>query len=183
MSMTTETIKVKGYEFKIFNRKLSSHRRAVQIQNDIQQNLKKVGVQEDDIEIELQKLVIRTAAASIEWWQDGYRLFYTYNQAGSFISNLHIISKLIEAEVTAVLNKEKGMDEFLRGFSEDKDIKKQRKDARILLDVPEDCTDLSIINRKYKILAMKHHPDRPQGDHEIFKKINNAHKILKRELE
>ena len=60
MSMTTETIKVKGYEFKIFNRKLSSHRRAVQIQNDIQQNLKKVGWMDSILVIEMLPLKEKT---------------------------------------------------------------------------------------------------------------------------
>ena len=179
----TDTIRVKGYEFKRFNTKLSSYRRAVQIQNSIIKLFRRIGVPDEDIEIPLQKLVIRTAEASIEWWQDGYRLFYKYGQAGSFISNLYVILKLLEAQILEVESGELSLDDFLNGFSEDKDVSLQRKNARILLGVEEDCMDFALISRKYKVLAMKHHPDRPDGSVEMFKKINNAHKMLKRELE
>ncbi|MAG61136.1 hypothetical protein CL619_05085 [archaeon] len=75
------------------------------------------------------------------------------------------------------------MDQFLNEFSEEDDIEEQRKKARALLGVNEKCVDLEEINKAYKKLAMHHHPDRPEGSHEKFKAINNAHKILKRELQ
>jgi len=34
------------------------------------------------------------------------------------------------------------------------------------------------IKRAYRKLAMKHHPDKPGGDPEIFKKVNQAHETL-----
>ena len=43
--------------------------------------------------------------------------------------------------------------------------------------------DTTEIDKKYKVLAMKYHPDMPDGNLEKFKAINNAHKMLKRELE
>jgi hypothetical protein len=178
-----ELVKVKGHKFKAFNRKLSSYRKAIQIQNDIIQNLRSIGVTDvDDIEIEIPRLVIRTTPASIEWWQDGYRLYYSFQLAGSYISNLHVISKVIEAEIELVKSNQKTMTEFFKEFSEDEDIEEQRKKARELLGVNEKCIDLDEINKAYKVLAMKHHPDRPEGNHESFKAINNAHKMLKREL-
>ncbi len=183
VNIENDMIKVKGYEFKRFNTKLSSYRRAVQIQNSIIKLFRKIGVPDEDIEIPLQKLVIRTAEASIEWWQEGYRLFYKYNLAGSFISNLHVIFKLLELQIAEVEKGDLTLDDFLRGFSEDDDVSEQRLAARKLLGVDEDCMDFTLISKKYKVLAMKYHPDRPDGSLEMFKKINNAHKMLKRELE
>ena len=51
------------------------------------------------------------------------------------------------------------------------------------LEVDKETLDLNLINEQYKSLAKEHHPDMPNGDMEKFKQINNAHKILKRELE
>ena len=39
------------------------------------------------------------------------------------------------------------------------------------------------INQKYKVLAKKCHPDMPDGNIEIFQKLNKAHKLLRRELQ
>ena len=66
-------------------------------------------------------------------------------------------------------------------FNEDQDIEKQRVEAREILGVEKDCLDLEVINAKYKNLAKNHHPD-AGGDQEMFKKINRAHKMLKKEL-
>ena len=57
-----------------------------------------------------------------------------------------------------------------------------RKEAREILGVEENVLDMAHIDKKYKTLAKKYHPDMPDGDLEMFKKINNAHKLLKREL-
>ena len=176
-------MKVKGYEIKEFNMKLASHRKAIQIHNDIIKTLAKIGVPDNDIELEIPRLVILKKEAAVEWWHQGYYLYFSYSQAERFIANLHIISKVLEAGVAEVLNGTKTLNEFCREFSEDDDIGKQRTQARVTLGVASDCKDLGTINRAYKLLAMKHHPDRPEGNHEDFKKINTAHKILKRELE
>ena len=58
----------------------------------------------------------------------------------------------------------------------------ERKDARKLLGIDSDSLDLELVDKKYKELAKKVHPDTPTGDTEQFKMINRAHKILKREL-
>lgn len=59
----------------------------------------------------------------------------------------------------------------------------KRKEARKTLDVEEDCMDLAAIDVQYKRLAKNTHPDMLTGSTEAFKSLNNAHKILKRELE
>ena len=79
-------------------------------------------------------------------------------------------------------NKQKTVEEFIREFSEDEDVEKQRKEARETLGLEHDVVDLKIIDNVYKELAKKHHPDKG-GDDSEFKAINKAHKILKRELQ
>jgi len=51
-----------------------------------------------------------------------------------------------------------------------------------VLGVPHDTIDLDVINKRYKHLAKEHHPDMSTGNADKFKAINNAHKILNREL-
>ena len=96
---------------------------------------------------------------------------------------LQIPPRLSPNEVSALLNKQKTVDEFIHEFSEDTDIAKQRKEARELLGVDANSTDMALIDKKYKELAKELHPDKPNGDTEKFKAVNRAHKILKRELE
>jgi len=51
---------------------------------------------------------------------------------------------------------------------------------RNVLDVKIDAS-IDDINKAYKELAKKYHPDRPGGDTKKFQEINEAHKILIRE--
>src|SRR3989338_2468604 len=88
----------------------------------------------------------------------------------------------IELEITALLEERITLSEFISEFSEDKDIAKKRKEARVVLGLNNDVNDLKVIDKAYKDLAKKHHPDTENGDAETFKEINHAHKILKREL-
>ncbi|HLC91196.1 MAG TPA: J domain-containing protein [Candidatus Nanoarchaeia archaeon] len=177
-----DIISVKGYEFKAFNLKESSFRRVVQFRNDIINALSKLGLTEDDIDVPLETVAIKKAPASATWYMDGFRMYYDYKSANRFIENLYIITKVIELEVAAVISGEKTIQEFIQDFSEEKDIKEQRKEARKVLGVNEDSLDLEQINSKYKLLAKRYHPDMPEGSTEKFKLINNAHKMLKREL-
>ena len=89
--------------------------------------------------------------------------------------------KVIEAEMQLLVSSEKRFDEFCREFMEEKNIDKIRAEAREILGVPTDCLDFELIHTNFKKLAKEHHPDMG-GDLEMFKKINNAHKVLKREL-
>jgi len=177
-----DIISVKGYEFKAFNLRDSSSRRAIQFRNNILNALSKLGLSEDDVDVPLETVAIKKAPASATWYLDGFRLYYDYKSASRFIENLYIITKVIELEVAAVISGEKTIQEFIHDFSEEKDIKEQRKKARKVLGVDEDSLDLELINSKYKLLAKKYHPDMSEGSTEKFKLINNAHKMLKREL-
>ena len=57
-----------------------------------------------------------------------------------------------------------------------------RAKARETLGIEKDALDMEAINKKYKEMARQAHPDMEGGCVEKFKEINNAHKILKREL-
>jgi hypothetical protein len=176
-----DTISVRGHEFKAFNIRDSSSRRALQYKNNIIFALRKLGVDEDDIDIPLETIVIKRSCASAAWYYNGRNMFFDYKSAGKFIENLYIISKVIEMEVAQVRDGSQSSDKFTFKFSEEDDIQEKRMAARHTLGVNEE-SDLEVINSKFKALAKEYHPDMPNGSTEKFKLINNAHKILKQEL-
>ena len=175
------TINIKMHEFEAFNPKGYSARKAIQFKNNIISSLKKVGVREDDVDVPLETVVIKKVQASASWYQEGHYLHFSYKKS-NFIENLYIVSKVIDLETNALLEHKKTKTEFIAEFTEDKDIETQRKEARKLLGVDENCLDMDEINKKYKELAKEHHPDKG-GDVERFQAINRAHKMLKREIE
>ena len=176
------TITVKGNEFQMLVIRDSFQRRAVQFKNNIIATLRKIDLTEDDIDIEIEAVAIKRAPASASWYFNGHYLHYSY-QASRFIDNLYIVSRVIELSVDALLQGKITVDDFVREFAEDKDVTQQRIEARELLGVPPNSTDMKLIDKNYKELAKKYHPDTSQGDTEKFKAINRAHKMLKRELE
>ena len=176
-------LKIKGHEFNSVIASDSFQRRSVQYRNKIIDTLRKIGLTEDDVDVPVEAAAMKKAPASATWYFEGYHLHYSYQASGKFVDNLYVVFKIIELEVNALLNEERTINEFISEFSEDKDVKKQRKEAREALGVSHDTTDLGIIDKKYKELAKQHHPDMPDGDINKFKAINRAHKILKRELE
>lgn len=175
-------VKTKGYEFESFNVKGSSSRKAIQLRNNIFASLKRLDISEDDVEIELETVVIKKAKAAATWYLDGQRLYFSYSGL-TFIENLYIVSKVIEFEVQALLDKKKTVQDFITDFSEDKDIEEKRKEARKTLGLSEDTLDWDEIDKRYKLLAKEHHPDKEGGSTDKFKEINHAHKLLKRELQ
>ena len=176
-------LKIKGHEFNVVIAKDSFYRRAEQYKNKIIDILRKIGLTEDDVDVQVEPAAMKKAPASATWYFEGYHLHYSYQAADKFVDNLYVVLKVIELEVNSLLNEERTVKEFIGEFSEDKDIKKQREAARETLGVSSDTIDLEIIDKKYKDLAKQHHPDMLGGNIEKFKAINRAHKILKRELE
>ena len=158
-------------------------RRAVQFKNNILESLRKIGLTEDDIEVPLEVFALKKAPASASWYIDGHHLYYSYNLSLKFVENLYVVSKVIELEVEALLQEKITVEEFIAKFSEDHDIESKRKQAREVLGLDPHIMDLELINKTYRDLAKEHHPDMPLGNTERFKEINNAHKLLKRELE
>lgn len=175
-------LKIRGHEIKEPAIRDSYTRRVVKLKNDIIETLKILEISADAIDIDLEPLPIKSAPASVTWYFAGHRLYYSYTALPRFIDNLAIIDAVLELEVMRLLTKDISEDEFCRSFSEDDDVEKQRVEARELLCVTENEKDFEIISKKYKLLAKKYHPDMPTGDLELFKKINFAHKLLKREL-
>lgn len=176
-------IKVKGYGINAISIRDSFDRRALQYKNRIIATLRKIGLTEDDIEIELEAVAVKNAPASASWYLGGHYLHYSYKSAKKYVENLYIVFKVIELEVNALLAEQKTPEEFISEFSEDKDVGDKRKEAREILGVAPDALDMNNINLKYKALAKKYHPDMPGGNTEKFKEINHAHKILRRELQ
>jgi hypothetical protein len=176
------TISIKGHEISAVPTKDSFGRRALQYKNKIISALGKAGFIADDVIIDLEPVAIRNMPASVTWYGEGYRMYYDYKSANRYVDNLSIVSQVIEHEVNDLLSGKKHFGDFLREFTEEEDVEDMRKEARETLGVEHDVIDMDEIDRKYKQLAKQHHPDMPGGNMEIFKSINNAHKILRREL-
>ena len=175
-------ITVKGHDFEAVIARDAFGRRAAQYRNNIIQTLGKIDLTADDVDIELEPMAIKNVLASATWFAEGYRMYYSYKAAGRFVDNLFVVSKVIELEVADLLAGRKTFEEFLSAFTEKEDVEAARKEARELLGVDHDVLDLDHIDKKYKDLAKRHHPDMPGGDGEMFKRLNAAHKILRREL-
>jgi hypothetical protein len=177
------TIKVKGYEFNAPLIRDSFNRRAQRFANNILTSLRGIGLTEDDVRVEIEPMAIKRVPASASWYVDGYHLHFSYKACVKYVENLFVISKVIELEVKAIQEGTKTIEEFIRDFTEERDVEKEREAAREHLGVAADEIDLDVISKKYKLLARDAHPDMPNGDTEKFKALNRAHKILKRELE
>ena len=176
-------IKAKGNEFNLPNVKDSFNRRAAQFRQSIMDNLKNNELAEGYIEVSEQAYALKKAKASALWYFNGHRLYYSYNLCNTFVENMYVVMKVIELEVKKLINEEKTLEEFTHEFKEDKEVEDKRKEARKILGLDENETDVEVINRAYKNLAKEHHPDTGAGNIDKFKEINNAHKTLKRELE
>lgn len=174
------TIKVRAYEFPAFDMKQASARKALQFKNAIIQNLKKLGISEEQVIVRDDPLVIRKSPASASCYLDGQHLYFSYTSL-RYIENLSVVSQVIEAEVQAILSGKKTKEECIAEFMEEMDIEQKRKQARTVLGLPTDTFDVSAINKAYKDLSKTHHPDMG-GDLEVFQQINSAHKTLKKEL-
>jgi hypothetical protein len=176
-------IQVRGAEFNFNPIRDSYNRRSQQFKNNIIACLRKIDLTEDDVIIDLEANGRANNPGKAVWYFVGYRLYFSCKLYDKFAENLYVVSKVIEFYVNELINERITLDDFALKFSEKDDIEKQRKEAKKLLGIDEDCVDVDEINRKYKILAKKHHPDVDGGDMEKFKEINNAHKMLKRELD
>ncbi len=157
-------------------------RRTVQFENEIGASLKKLGVNPDQVDFAKVKLPMRRLPAHADWNQKFGYCYVSHSSQKRYIDNLHILVKLIEIEVAKVLSGEQSEEQFIGKFSEDIKILKKRKEARAVLGVSEDCIDMAEISKVFKQKAKSAHPDMG-GDAEEFKKLNEAHKILKKELE
>ena len=177
-----ETIKIKGHSIRFIPAKDSFNRRALQYKNKLIASLGKLGVVRDDVDLELDGYCGRDAKGLVTWYYSGHRMQYECTSQKKYVDNLFIISQVIEKEVELVLSDKKPLGEFIAEFVEDEDVADERKDARAFFGLEHDHKDIEEINKRYKELAKTLHPDMPTGDVEKFKKLNHAHKILRREL-
>ena len=173
-------IALKGYEFEEGNIRDSFNRRALAFKNAIIQTLNKLGIIEDQIEVNMENMAVAKKPASVEWYFDGRRHYYSYS-GKKFVDNLFIVSKVISLVVQDVLDGRKTIEDFSAEFTEEKEVEDERKQAREYFGLQEGFT-MADVDKAYKLLARDLHPDMPNGDAEKFKKLNWAHKILKREL-
>jgi hypothetical protein len=176
-------VKVKGNEIEIPIFRDSFDRRAVQIQNRIFATLKLLGVDRDNADMKMERNAKLKGKASISWYFEGRNLTYGYSLCSKFIENLYVVDRVLEFEVNRLLDKEITLDEFHREFVDDGKLDEKLIDARKILGVDENEMDFEVIGRKYKNLARQFHPDMEGGDHEMFQKINAAHKLIRKELE
>lgn len=175
-------LKIKGNEIEEPKISTSFDRKAVQIQNNIIQTLRPLGVDRDHVDMTLEKIAQKRAPASVSWYFEGRNLKYSYSQMKNFVENLYIIDKVLKCEVAKLLAEEITTSQFMMEFSEDDNINEQLQEARKTLGVDATEKDFELISKKYKDLARTHHPDMPEGNHNTFQKINAAHKLLKKEL-
>jgi len=175
-------IKVKGHEIEAIAVKDSFNRRSVQFQNKIIQSICKLGLTVDDIDIDLEKNALKKAPASVSWYFDGQHLHYSNNSMNKFVENMYVVFKVVDLYINLLIEKKITEQDFINEFSEEKDVSKQRKEARKTLGLDPEESDMKVIDKAYKDLAKVHHPDAEGGDTEKFKEINRAHKMIKREL-
>ncbi|MFH2027654.1 MAG: J domain-containing protein [Nanoarchaeota archaeon] len=175
-------VNIRGYEFKQITIRNSYNRRALQYKNKIINHLKVFGLNEDNVDIPMETVTMRKAQASVSWFMWNEHLFFSYNGSAKFVENLAMVEQVIEHFIHLLEGEDMTPEQFLEIFVEDVDIIDQRKDARKVMGVEEDSIDFEVIHKNYKKLSKEHHPDMPNGNTETFKRINNAHKLLKKEL-
>ncbi|MFA6073412.1 MAG: J domain-containing protein [Candidatus Woesearchaeota archaeon] len=175
-------ITAKGHEIDAIAIKDSFNRRAMQFKNNIIASLGRLGLTVDDINIDLEANAIKKAPAVVSWYFDNRHMHYSYGLRTKYVENLYVVFKIIDLEITSLLEKRRTLSEFVEEFSEDTDVMKKREQARAILGLENHVDDLKVIDKAYKDLAKEHHPDTDNGSVEKFKEINHAHKILKREL-
>jgi len=175
---------VKGHQIEGKVTKSAYDRKAVMFANNIIDELKKLEIPRDQIEIKTNTIGNKNFPATIEFWAGGHYLRFSYSMTKRFIDNLYIIMKLVELEVQEVLNGEKDLHNFYHTFTEDgnrKEIAKEIKQAKLDLGLNEDEQDLETIEKTYKKLARSSHPDLG-GSLEEFQKVNKAHKLIKKHM-
>jgi len=176
---------VKGHQIKVKVTKVGYDRKAVMFANGIIDELKKLNIPRDDIEIKTTGILgNKNIPAVLELWANGHYGRFSFSMTKRFIDNLFVIREIIRIEVNEVLTGKKTIDEFMHLFASDgdrKEIKKDLNQAKKTLGLDEDEHDIKKINDTYKKLARKHHPDLG-GELEEFQKINKAHKLIKKEM-
>ncbi len=176
-------LKVKGNELDVNFTTNSSSRYATLFRNKVIFCLRKIGVNQDYIKLKEEVFPMKKAGAEVHFYLNGYNCYYSYNRQVRYVDNLQVISKLIEVEAEKLVSGKRSFEDFLTDYREDEDLVKKRKEARETLKLHESEINLEVIDKQFKIMARESHPDMETGNTEKFKLINEAHKILRKELE
>lgn len=176
-------LKVKGNELDVNFNSNSSSRYATLFRNKIIFCLRKIGVSQDYIRVKEEVFPMKKAGAEVHWYVNGFNCYYSYNRQQRYVDNLQIISKLFEVETNKITEGKKSFEDFIIDFREDDDLIQKRKEARQTLKLDENENNLEVIDKQFKQMARESHPDMENGSTEKFKVINEAHKILRKELE
>jgi len=151
-------------------------------ENKIRTVLKHLGCHPDDIEFSDVRIAMKKEKAWVKFYSEFDHCFISHEAQTNYADNMQVLAQLLiddEKEIEAgTLTKTAFFDRYIEAG----DIEKERAEARKTLGVPEDCKDWDVIVKAYKDKARTAHPDMG-GSPEDFKKINHAHKLLKRELE
>ena len=177
-----QPIIVRDHVITPLSKRALTQRKIVQITRQIVSLLARVGVFEDDVDVQSERIAIKRCPAEVSFWLDHQHCHFSYHACTTFVENLWVVYKVLEAEVVRVESGDLTRDEFAYSFAEKTNVSDLRAEAREVIGVSEDCFDMSEVQKKYKLLAKKHHPDMPGGDHEVFQEINRAHKVLRKEL-
>lgn len=176
-------LKLKGNEINITFTTGSASRYAALFRANIISLLKELCVSPNNIRIEEEPNAIKKAVAEVYWYMEGHNCYYSYGRQARYVDNLQVILKLLKVEANKLLNGEKSIEDFLIDFREDDDLIEKRKKAREVLGLEKNESNMAVIDIQYKKMARESHPDTQNGNTEKFKEINEAHKILKKELE
>ena len=175
-------LRIKGRDIETISVKDSHSRRALQCRGKIIALMKTIGVNEDNLDISEERVANRKAPAFVKWYFDGKHMYYSYFAGANYAENLYVAFKVVETFINDLIEEKITLNDFLNEFAEDDDIIEKRKKARKALGLDEETMDVEAVDKAYKKLAKELHPDMPSGSAEKFKQINNAHKLLKKEL-
>ena len=177
-------VKIKNNDISFSPVRDSFGRRVKQFENNILLELRKLDIDYNHVsDFNSPTFAIAPKKAHIEWGLGSSNCCLTVNKEKRYVDNLQLLYLCIKADVKKVVDKEMTIKEFESKYVEHGDIKENRKWAREELGVHHECSDIEEINKAYKDLAKSHHPDMEGGSVDKFKSVNEAHKILKRELE
>lgn len=175
-------VNINGHDFEQITIRDSYYRRALQYERKILTYLKRFELTEDDVNIPIEQNAMRNVQASVAWYLDDAHLFFSYTGSSKFVENLAMVAQVIDYFSQRLIEGDIDLKQYVELFKEDYDISEKRMHAREVLGVHEDSKDFDEMNVNYRRLSKEYHPDMPTGNLDKFKEINNAHKILKKEL-
>ncbi len=172
---------IRGRTVEIIPVRDSHGRRVTQSENKIVGILKHLGCPPEGVSFSTERLAMKKSEAWVRFYSPYHRCHISYG-AYNYAENMQALVHLLEVEAKMIASHEQTPEVFFERYREEGDEDLDRKEARETLGLPEDCKDWKLIDKTYKTLAKKAHPDMG-GSEELFKRLNKAHKVLKKECE